>query len=129
MATDASPPGRLLKDGMVGNKGKMGLFLDLFEITPTINRQGDFVVDSNDLPLLQVRRLPAARSCLVVWQLFPFASFDSIQVPRTVSRWGLCCDGSMSKVRAPCVRHLLGGARTDSYHGPWFGLAAFEAIS
>ncbi|CAM9344138.1 unnamed protein product [Scytosiphon promiscuus] len=40
----------LLRDGKPGNGGKLGLFLDLFEITPQINRQGRFVVDGQDLP-------------------------------------------------------------------------------
>ncbi|CAM9776814.1 unnamed protein product [Ectocarpus sp. 8 AP-2014] len=39
---------RLLRDGRPGNGGKLGLFLDLFEITPQINRQGNFVVDAED---------------------------------------------------------------------------------
>ncbi|CAM9333617.1 unnamed protein product [Pylaiella littoralis] len=38
----------LLRDGNPGNGGKLGLFLDLFEITPQINRQGSFVVDAED---------------------------------------------------------------------------------
>lgn len=44
----------LLGDGKPGNGGKLGLFLDLYEITPQINRQGNFLVDRNDRPMTQV---------------------------------------------------------------------------
>ncbi|CAM9909786.1 unnamed protein product, partial [Laminaria digitata] len=37
----------LLGDGETGNRGKLGLFLDMFEITPQINRQGFFFVDGD----------------------------------------------------------------------------------
>lgn len=50
----------LLKDGQPGNGGRLGLFLDLFEITPQINRLGNFLVDGNGLPLTQV---PSAYIC------------------------------------------------------------------
>lgn len=45
---------RLLETGKPGNRGKLGLFLDLYEITPQINRQGKFLLDENDGPADEV---------------------------------------------------------------------------
>eukprot|EP00903_Cladosiphon_okamuranus_P010615 g10038.t1 len=43
----------LLREGRAGNGGTLGLFLDMFEITPQINRQGNFVVDAEGRQLAQ----------------------------------------------------------------------------
>lgn len=48
--------GSLLREGRPGNDGKLGLFLDMFEITPQINRQGSFVVDAEGRQYAQVRK-------------------------------------------------------------------------
>lgn len=45
----------LLREGTPGNGGTLGLFLDMFEITPQINRQGTFFVDAEGRQLAHVR--------------------------------------------------------------------------
>ncbi|CAN0079526.1 unnamed protein product, partial [Discosporangium mesarthrocarpum] len=42
---------KVLAESPPGNRGKLGMFLDLFEITPQINRQGRFFVDGQDRPV------------------------------------------------------------------------------
>eukprot|EP00752_Nemacystus_decipiens_P002575 g2413.t1 len=56
----------LLREGRPGNGGTLGLFLDMFEITPQINRQGNFVVDAEGRQLAQERLSGAEAARAVV---------------------------------------------------------------
>lgn len=57
-----------MRDGRPGNGGKLGLFLDLFEITPQINRQGSFVVDAEDRQSAQVLVRCLGGETMMMWE-------------------------------------------------------------